>query len=178
MARILGIDPGLDGALALFTTAGELVVEDMPLLTTDRGGKSKRQADVRALADLIRSMQPSHAVIERVGAMPKQGVASSFAFGRIAGQIEGVVATLGIPVTYIRPLTWRRAFNVTPGKDGSRLRASELLPVCADRFRRKRDDGRAEAALMALWGFSNLPAPGTQIRQPIMAELTEVNRPG
>jgi crossover junction endodeoxyribonuclease RuvC len=155
MARVLGIDPGLDGALALLTTAGELVVTDMPVLTTDRGGKSKRQADVRALADLIRTMEPSFAVIERVGAMPGQGVASSFAFGRIAGQIEGVVATLAIPITYISPLTWRRAFNVPKGKDGSRLRASELLPVCAGRFRRKRDDGRAEAALMALWGLTH-----------------------
>jgi hypothetical protein len=72
----------------------------------------------------------------------------SFTFWRIAGQIDGIIAALEIPVTYIRPLTWRRAFNVPKGKDGSRLRASELLPICAECFRRKRDDGRAEAAAL------------------------------
>ena len=75
-------------------------------------------------------------------------------FGRVVGEIEDIIAALAIPVTFVRSVTWRRAFTVLAGKDGSRLRASELLPAYAERFRRKRDDGRAEAALMALWGLT------------------------
>jgi crossover junction endodeoxyribonuclease RuvC len=155
--RILGIDPGLSGALALLTSGGELIVRDVPCFVTDRGGKSKRQADLRSLVDIIRRMRPTYAVIERVGAMPGQGVTSMFAFGRVAGQIDGVIAALEIPVSYAAPLIWRKALAVPPGKDGSRLRASELMPAYSEIWRRKKDDGRAEAALIALWGLTHRP---------------------
>ena len=92
-------------------------------------------------------MEPSHAVIEKVRAMPKQGVASMFAFGRVVGQIEDVIAALAFPVSYVTLLMWHKALAVPRGKDGSRLLASELLPGYAKRRRLKKHDGRAEAAL-------------------------------
>jgi hypothetical protein len=99
----LGVGPDLGGALALLTTAGKLQVEDVPTLESERGGKRKRQADVRALADLIRAIDPSHAVIERIGAMPRRGV--DVRLRPLTGQIEGVIGGLAVPVTYIWSLT-------------------------------------------------------------------------
>lgn len=157
IGRILGIDPGISGALALLTALGELTVADLPTIEIERGGKAKRSIDAMALADMIRAMHPTHAIIERVGAMPGQGVASMFSFGRSVGQIEGIVATLAVPVSYVTPQTWRRSLSVPAGKDGSRLRASQLMPAYAERWRRSRDDGRAEAALIALYGIVKLP---------------------
>jgi crossover junction endodeoxyribonuclease RuvC len=155
--RILGIDPGLSGALALLTSLGELTVDDMPTVEIERGGKSKRELDTAALCSLIREMAPSHAVLERVGARPGQGVTSMFAFGRSCGQIEGAIAARRVPLSYVAPPTWRRALSVPVGKDGSRLRASQVLPAHAERWRRVKDDGRAEAALIALWGLLHVP---------------------
>lgn len=158
VVRILGIDPGLGGALALLTAAGSLEISDMPCHEIERGGKHKRQVDVVALAGLVRTMAPSHAVLERVGAMPGQGVSSMFGFGRSVGQLEGVIAALEIPVSYVAPQTWQKALKVPRGKDGSRLRASELMPAYAERWRLVKHHGRAEASLIALWGLTSRPA--------------------
>jgi crossover junction endodeoxyribonuclease RuvC len=155
--RILGIDPGLSGAVALLTSLGELSVADIPVLEINRNGRRRREIETVALVDLIRELKPSHAVIERVGAMPGQGVVSMFSFGRSLGQIEGVLAGLCVPVTYVAPVAWKRALSVPAGKDAARLRASQLLPAYAAQWRRAKDDGRAEASLIALWAFSNVP---------------------
>ena len=84
-----------------------------------------------------------------IGRMPDQGVTSVFSFGRSSGIIEGVLATLALPYTIEPPQAWQKSLNVRGGKDGSRLRATELFPKYADLFARKKDDGRADAALMA-----------------------------
>lgn len=147
---IVGIDPGLSGALAWYD--GEtLTVEDMPTLSLTRGGKAKRAVDGSRLAALLRP-RVDHVVIERVAAMPKQGVSSVFSFGQTYGLILGVVAALQIPHTTVPPATWKRALGVPKAKDGARARATELLPEWADRWARAKDDGRAEAALIALYG--------------------------
>ena len=151
--RILGVDPGLTGGIALLTGLCELTVADMPIIETERAGRAKRSVNAPALAWLIREFAPSHAIVERVGAMPGQGVSSMFSFGRSLGVIEGVLAALGIPVSYVAPRVWQSALSVRAGKDGSRARACELLPAYAERFGRRRDDGRADAALLALWGL-------------------------
>ena len=72
-------------------------------------------------------------------------------------------------MTSITPLAWRKAMAVARGKHGSRLRASELLPAYAERWRRKRDDGRAETALLAMWGLTHLPNMGARVALPIAA---------
>jgi crossover junction endodeoxyribonuclease RuvC len=155
--RILGIDPGLTGALALLTGEGRLQVEDIPIVEVARNGKAKRQIDVAALTSYVRDLNPRHAIIERVAARPGQGVTSMFAFGRSVGQIEGIISALGIPISYVTPQIWRRALAVPAGKDGSRLRASQLMPAYAERWRRAKDDGRAEASLIALWAVTQGP---------------------
>jgi crossover junction endodeoxyribonuclease RuvC len=82
--------------------------------------------------------------------MPKQGVTSVFTFGVAFGVVRGVLAALHIPVTYITPQSWQRTMKVPQGKDGSRQRATQLLPRYGDRFVRVRDNGRSDATLIAL----------------------------
>ena len=84
--------------------------------------------------------------------MPGQGVSSMFQFGRGVGMYEGVLAALQVPITYVTPQAWQKAVSAREGKDAGRARAAELFPAYAQMFARKKDDGRADAALMAYWG--------------------------
>jgi crossover junction endodeoxyribonuclease RuvC len=147
----IGIDPGLNGAIAfLDTEKGHLSVIDMPVLEVMRNGKLKKEVSPHGLASIFKvSPQPVCAFLERVGAMPGQGVSSVFSFGRSTGLVEGVLATCDIPVLIITPQSWQKAASVRGGKDGSRQRAMELFPNYAGLFARKKDDGRADAACMA-----------------------------
>jgi crossover junction endodeoxyribonuclease RuvC len=150
---ILGVDVGIHGALAFFDyEKGTLVVADMPTLAVQRGNKAKSEVSPQLVAMIIRQHDVRRAVVERVGAMPGQGVSSMFSFGRSLGVIEGVLGGLNIPISYITPQTWRKAMQVREGKDGSRLRAMELFPAYADEFKLKKHDGRAESALIAYCG--------------------------
>lgn len=150
---IVGIDPGASGALAFFDAqAGRLCVVDMPVLEVLRGGKAKREINPTLLADTIRQQAPRVAYVEKVGAMPGQGVSSMFQFGRGVGMVEGVLAALAVPVVYVTPQRWQKDVGLRGGKDGARLRAIELFPGFAQLFARKKDDGRADAALIAWHG--------------------------
>jgi crossover junction endodeoxyribonuclease RuvC len=153
MTRIIGIDPGLSGAVAVLY--GEtLRVIDMPTMTVERNGKAKRQVSASELAELIYSCQGEdcHVYCERVGAMAGQGVTSVFSFGRSFGMIEGILAAFKLPVTYVAPATWVKAVGRGQGKDASRARAMEIFPNNQTDFKRVKDDGRADAALIAYWG--------------------------
>ena len=154
MSLILGIDPGLSGALAFFTPGtGALVVHDVPVLALTRNGKAKREVDAVELARLVDAAGPiDHAYIEAVGAMPGQGVSSVFAFGKVFGLLLGILAANFIPHTLVPPARWKRALRVPAEKDGARARASQLLPAHAGLWTRAKDDGRAEAALIAFYG--------------------------
>lgn len=150
---ILGVDPGLSGALAFFDPSkGLLIVRDMPTVDVVRNGKHKREISPQMLANLVREHNVTAAFVERVGAMPGQGVSSVFSFGRSLGIVEGVLAALELSTTIIPPQTWQKAVGVRGGKDGSRARAAELFPRDAAQFARKKDDGRADAALIAWFG--------------------------
>ena len=153
MSRILGIDPGASGALCLLDTElNWLFVHDMPVVEVKRGSRNVRQVQPALLVSLIEQLSPSSAIVERVSAMPGQGVSSMFAFGRAAGVVEGALAGLGVPYTDVPPATWIKAMGVRGGKDGARNRAMELWPKQAELFKRVKDDGRADAALIAAYG--------------------------
>jgi crossover junction endodeoxyribonuclease RuvC len=152
MAVILAIDPGASGALAFFNPeTGMLDVEDMPTLEVKRGNKMKREISPQMLAGIIASRKPDRAIIELVGAMPGQGVTSMFAFGKSYGLCIGICAGLQIPVEHVTPHKWKKAVGAREGKDGNRMRAAECFPAYAHLFRRVKDDGRADAALIAFW---------------------------
>lgn len=153
MNYVIGIDPGISGAVAVFEDGKLVNVSDMPTLEMDSGKTRKRHISAAGLRDILEMdmYQKAHVVIEKVGAMPGQGVSSMFNFGRSAGIIEGVVAGLKLPYTYVTPATWTKAVGRAAGKDASRMRAMELFPSKADLFKRAKDDGRADAALVAYW---------------------------
>jgi len=158
MTRIIGIDPGLDGAVAIINGTGNLVVIDMPTVTVERNGKSKRQVSATELAQILASHNSNncHVFVEKVSAMAGQGVTSVFSFGRSFGMIEGILAAFRLPVTYVAPATWVKAVGRGQGKDASRARAMELFPENQADFKLKKFDGRADAALIAYWGTKNV----------------------
>lgn len=152
---VLGIDPGLDGGLALIDEMPHrLLLEPMPTLP---GGK--RELDDQKLAELLRAWAPGHVFIERVHAMPKQGVSSSFRFGEGCGVIRGIIAALGLPHTYVTPQAWMKvmlAGGPTRGDKGVAMkRCAELWPGTdfrASARARLPHSGLCDSALLAEYG--------------------------
>lgn len=153
---ILGIDPGVDGAVAVLTPAGELVeVVDMP--TLQDGAKGRRTVNAGLLAAVVYKSDATKAFCELVGPRPGDGHAGAFGFGRSRGVIEGVLAAAGVPVEMVAPVTWKRAAGIAPGKaikDSARSVAIARWPAKADLFARVKDCDRAEAALIAVAGIA------------------------
>lgn len=158
MSFIIGIDPGANGAVAIIdANTNDLVqVFDMPAVALEVGGKTKRRVAPYLLAEELRlfNVNGARAIVEQVSAMPGQGVSSMFAFGHAFGLALGVLAGMGIPVDTVTPAKWKRDLKVNAGKDGARALASTLYPKHAGEFKRVKDDGRAEAVLIAHWGRS------------------------
>lgn len=142
---ILGVDPGVSGAYAIYsTTDGTIFAADAPVVG--------RNLDAATFAAEILKWKPDLAIIERVSAMPKQGVSSTFRFGVAYGVIQGIVAAQRIPVDFVTPGKWKRYYGLSADKEQSRARALHFWPARSDLFKRKKDDGRAEAALLAKYG--------------------------
>lgn len=152
--RTLGIDIGLNGAIALVEDGQLLEVHDMPTFSMERNGNNKRMVNAAELARLIRQSAPGSAYLERLNAMPGQGVTSMFSMGQSLGVVLGILAALDIATTTIPPRTWQKALDVPQGKDGSRYRAAQLFPAHAAQFARVKDDGRSDAVLIAAYGAS------------------------
>jgi len=148
---ILGVDPGLSGALALYDPAAKTLraLIDMPLTYEKR-----RHIDTAALANFIEihAADILFAVIERVHAMPEQGVSSTFRFGDAFGLVCGMCASSNLPVHFVEPAVWKILMGLSHDKNRSRDKAMGLFPAHAADFKRKKDDGRAEAALLAYFG--------------------------
>jgi len=144
---ILGIDPGVSGALAVYYPDHPMIIaiHDMPV-----DGKA---VDGYELAKIIRQYNPEVAFIEAVHSFSGQGVSSSFNFGCSYGVARGVVAACGIPTTLVSPQKWKRELELSKDKNQS-LEMARLWPD-SDKFKRKKDDGRAEAALIAMYGFKS-----------------------
>jgi crossover junction endodeoxyribonuclease RuvC len=150
----IGVDPGLNGAIAVINDTGSLHILDMPTVTVERNNKSKRQVSATELAHIFANYNSNdtHVYVEKVSAMAGQGVTSVFSFGRSFGMIEGILAANRLPVTFVAPATWVKAVGRGQGKDASRARAMELFPNNQTDFKLKKWDGRADAALIAYWG--------------------------
>lgn len=149
---ICGIDPGLSGAIALYNALDEQVITiiDMPTYEI----KGKREIDLYALGRFFDMHAESIklAVIEKPGAMPQQGVSSTFKFGENCGIARMAVAAHFIPMKLVPPAQWKKAMGLTADKDSSRRLASQKLPAFSHLWARVKDDGRAEALLLAIYG--------------------------
>ena len=111
---IVGIDPGLSGALFFIDPShpetGEAV--DVPVHLLTRGGRAKREIDVASLIAILAQRRISHGFVEAVASMPHQGLSSTFAFGKCFGTILGVLAARSIPITLVSAVWWKKALGV------------------------------------------------------------------
>lgn len=155
LSLVIGVDPGKTGAIAFVDTDGHLVdVVDMPDATGAALGAR--------LADEVAAHAPHDVVaawVEQVGPMPKQGVRSVWTFGANYGACLGTLGALRVPVRHVTPATWKKPLRLSRDKGASLQRAIEAWPADAHRFARKKDEGRAEAALIALYGIRYGDAP-------------------
>lgn len=162
----IGIDPGLSGAVAImddtadFPDKTRVQVFDTPTMVVS-GIKDKRVYNTAAMAQLLQpysvllgTTSMALVVLESVHSMPKQGVASSFSFGQGLGMWQGIIAALGLPLEMPSPQRWKKEMLADQGKEksASRYKAMQLFPSIASQFSRVKDDGRAEALLMAEYG--------------------------
>lgn len=147
---IIGIDPGNTGAIALLDGDSFVDVIDMPLMANGK----KQQVNAVELAKICSDFvaRGAHsAIVERVGAMPGQGVSSMFNFGMGFGAIQGVLSALQIPYRLVTPQKWKKAAGlVGKEKDNARTLAQQLYPAAP--LGRKKDIGRADAILIARFG--------------------------
>lgn len=149
---IFGIDPGFRGAIAEYhANERRLFVYDMPTLP---GPKGKAELCCHSILDLLSGAHPAGtaAWIEKVGARPGQGVSSMFRFGQQLGALEMAVAARGHEMRWVTPSKWKAHFGLGADKGAARKVAMERFPAVASQFARVKDDGRAEAALIALYG--------------------------
>lgn len=153
---ILGIDPGAKGALAWVTREGHLLeVTDMPMFEI----RGKLRVSAQGLATAMTKRDVHVVVIEGTHAVPQGSGSSNHAFGYACGLCEGVAAGVGLPVMIIRAGVWKRKAAVPKDKGAARQLATRTWPGAADLFKRVRDDGCAEAALLARWvAISNMDA--------------------
>lgn len=154
---IVGADPGAKGAFAKLDPVNYTVeIFDMPTFEIKTGAKKKTVIDHTGIGNILDDERIFQLYIEEVNARPGEGVVSSFTFGRNFGTVLGVCGGLKIPVNQIRPAVWKHSLKVPAEKDAARYRASQLFPQCSKAWARKMDDGRAEATLIAFYGFCAL----------------------
>jgi crossover junction endodeoxyribonuclease RuvC len=150
--KILGVDPGIRGGLAVVALADSTaptLLDAIDILVIGTGAKER--VDVLGIRQWVLAHRPDHAVIERAQAMPKQGASSGFKYGRAVGALEGIVAACEIPLTIVEPAVWKKVHGLrSSDKEASRQRALQLFPSAHALLARKKDHGRAEAALIAL----------------------------
>lgn len=149
---IIGIDPGFSGAIAIWRPAiRNLYIYDMPTIPNAKG---KTELDLHTLHDLLEPEDDTRhiAVVEQVAAMRGQGVSSMFRFGQGFGAIQMALAAHKIETHYVTPVQWKKHFGLSSDKGVSRGLAMQRVPEKAHEFKRVKDDGRAEAALLAIYG--------------------------
>ena len=159
MTTIVGIDPGNSGALAFFDVEGcTISIIDMPTFEFETT-KKRVTIDPYAIVAEMQQHTIAHIYMEEVYSSPQMGVVSSFNFGEGKGKILGIAAALGAPITQVKPARWKKDMKVPADKRAAVQRASQLFPGAAPRFKGPRGgvfDGRAEAALLALYGALEL----------------------
>ncbi len=150
MRVILGIDPGAHGAIAVMDEAGDLIeVHDMPVIKIKVGKTMRDRVSAHGVRDILSLMEIKMAVLERVGGMTGQSASAAFTFGYGCGEVAGLLIGLGVPITFITPQRWKKGFGLSADKGSARQRAMQLWPKKSASFARLKDDGRAEAALIA-----------------------------
>ena len=149
---ICGIDPGLSGGIAFFNCF-KLDVYEMPVIPIVVGKFKRRIINLPELHAIISSQKKLDlCVIEKQAPLPNQGVTSTFKTGLGYGILLGIGTCFFNQILEVRPQTWKKDLGISANKDEARAKASELFPRYSHLWQRKKDDGLAEAALIAYWG--------------------------
>lgn len=157
--NIIGIDPGQTGAVA-FINDGHIELFDTPTELVKKGKGNKTEYLPSLMAEILRGKTIDHCYIEKVGAMPGQGVTSMFNFGKGYGLWIGILAAMQIPYTLVTPQAWKKEVMQGVGdKDAARGKAMQLYPASAQLLSRKKDIGRADALLIAHFGWQKGKQP-------------------
>ena len=149
---IIGIDPGVSGAICILTDGKITEIYEMPTMID--GKKNKKQVNGAEVTNIINkelvNKKDINVVIEHVSAMPGQGVTSMFNFGQSFGVLKGICAALKLPVHFIRPVKWKKHFNlINTEKDASRTKVIEVFPYISSKISKKKDANKADAILIA-----------------------------
>ena len=150
--RIIGIDPGIQGALAILDNEKVIDIVDLPVMSD--GKKNKKQLNGAYLSDYLKkhilNIENTVVVVEQVNAMPGQGVTSMFNFGQTFGVIKGICAALKIPIYFVRPSKWKKHFDlIRSSKDASRTKVIEMYPALSNLLSKKKDVNKSDAILIA-----------------------------
>ena len=144
MAVYMGVDPGRVGAIALLDTSlNRIVCHDMPDTTS-------KLHDLLVECPVIKGC-----VVEKPYYPQMIGVTNATRIAMAYGTLIGALQWLDIPFREIAPSKWKAAMDLSSNKNASREAASRAFPAHADLFRLKKHDGRAEAALLALYASDN-----------------------
>ena len=149
---IIGIDPGVSGAICILTDGKITEIYEMPTMID--GKKNKKQVNGAEVTNIINkelvNEKDINVVIEHVSAMPGQGVTSMFNFGQSFGVLKGICAALKLPVHFIRPVKWKKHFNlINTEKDASRTKVIEVFPYISSKISKKKNANKADAILIA-----------------------------
>ena len=150
--KVIGIDPGLSGAIAILEDGKVQNIFDMPVMA--EGKKNKRQLNSAQLVNIIKENTKINeeilVVVEQVNAMPGQGATSMFNFGQTFGAIKGVCAALKLPIFFVRPSKWKKHFElINSSKDASRTKVIEMFPILSNQLSKKKDVNKSDAILIA-----------------------------
>lgn len=162
---VLGVDPGGSGALAAMLENGTML--EYLIMPTIKVG-TKTRVNGAAIAAFIRRLidehRFAHCYLEQVGAMPKQGVSSTFTFGHAAGLVEGVITGAGIPLTLVTPQAWKKqAGLIGQDKDAARSRAIQLYPDLRVLDLKAKGQAVADAILIARYGIFRTSKDGVNV---------------
>src|SRR3990167_2280988 len=151
----IGIDPGLLGAIARILESGAVSTEFLPIMSNVKAaarGRKRTHLNAAELANMLSDLNPTvhHVFVEYTQAGMK-GALANYSLGHSSGIIMGVLSALGFSYELVRPQEWKKEFGLlTMRKDASRTMAQQLFPSVT--LALKKDDGRAEALLIAEWG--------------------------
>ena len=148
---IIGIDPGVSGAICVLKEGKILEVYEMPTMID--GKKNKRQVNGAEVTNIflkeLNNKYKAKVVVEHVTAMPGQGVTSMFNFGQSFGVLKGICAALKLPIYFVRPVKWKKHFNlIKTNKDASRTKVIEIFPYISSKISRKKDSNKADSILI------------------------------
>jgi len=157
---VIGIDPGLTGAVAVIFAPENVALFDAPTQRVKVNKSEKSELLPLEMADYLRQVKTQgrcHCFLESVHAMKDQGVTGMFNFGKGFGMWIGILAALEIPHTFVTPQAWKKALmQGVKDKDAARGRAQQLFPAATSQLSRKKDIGRADALLIAKYGWDTL----------------------